>query len=168
MSMQTQAGAEQVASFDSLDRAARAAAHLVELDYDPGDVAIAPQEFEVAVDETLGWQLIEGGKNGALVGIAVVGSAALLLAVGWEALTTSVLPTVGAAAVVGAVIGLVAALARHRRESLTAFGPSAAHLVPRRFGILVRRGADRAGNDLARWWEPTPRPMVGRRSRQRA
>ncbi len=149
---------ETVGSFESLDGAARAVSHLVELQYDPTDVGIAPKGFELIDNDRLLPRAASGLRTGAITGAIVVGASLILRAVGFDELVGTVLPAVGLAAVFGALGGLVVAVVRHRREAAMRFGVRRRELMPTTFDVVVTHQPDRACHDLARWWDPKSRP----------
>ncbi len=152
---------ERVSSFESLDGAARAVNHLVELRYDPSDVAIAPKDFEVVTDGGLSRRLASGLRVGAIIGAIVVGMIAVVRAIGIDALAQRVLPTVALAMVSGALAGLVVAGIRYRYVEAMSLDLRRPELAPTSFDIVVTRQPDRASHDLARWWDPAA-PTVPR------
>ena len=151
---------ERIGSFQSLEGAARAVSHLVELRYDPDDVAIEPKRFEVVARGRLRDRLRRGFGRGALVGALTMSAAAVTTAIGLDRLVRSILPSVAIAAGVGACIGIVAAVVHHRRSSFLADVSSAPQLRPTTFDVVVdRRQTDAARHDLARWWDPAAPPV---------
>jgi hypothetical protein len=157
--------AERIQSFESLDGAARAVSHLVELKYDPASVAIAPRDFEeTRTRRSLPGKMAAGLRTGAIAGAAVIGGVAVVAVTGVSDLVRSVLPAVAVATLVGAFVGVVTALIAYRRESAQTFGVPRSELRPTTFDVVVGREADDARHDLARWWDPAAPPVQLRRT----
>jgi hypothetical protein len=149
---------ERIGSFQSLDGAAQAVSHLVELRYDPEDVAIAPKGFEVVSCHRLRDRLRRAASRAALASAALAGAVATVGAIGVHTLVESTLPIVAAAAALGAAVGIVIAVAQHRRTSW--LGDARPVLRPTTFDVVVDQNGARAGHDLARWWDPAAPPAV--------
>jgi hypothetical protein len=155
---------ERVGSYETLDGAALAVSHLVELEYDPGDVAIAPRDFDVVETSRLRDRVRGSAIRGAVAAGAVIGAAGVVATIGFGELVRFVLPLALVATLVGAGAGIVAALVGHRRASLFVDPNQARGLTPTRFDVVVDRWAGGARHELARWWDPAARP----RERDRA
>jgi hypothetical protein len=153
-----------VASYESIDGAVRAVTHLVELQYDPKDVAISPDDYRVDDRDRLGRRLARGLKRGSLIGALTVGLLWTLSAIGFDALFGTVLPAVAAATVLGALAGVVTAIVQHRRAQTMTWGMSEPRLVPRSFAVVVSDDDEQANHDLARWWDPAASPSHWKRS----
>jgi hypothetical protein len=142
----------------------RAATHLVELDYRPDDVAIAPQDYRVVESDGLGHRMAHNVRAGAVSGGALVAVVWAVRALGVSGLLQSVVPTVLLAAVAGAGIGLVTAVVQHRRARMSWRGSAHGELVPTSFDVIVAQEEQRANHDLAGWWDPAAPPARWRRS----
>jgi hypothetical protein len=152
-------GRERIASFESLDGAARAVSHLVELKYSPEGVAIAPNQFEVVAHARLLDRVRYGLGRGAAIGALTMGTIAVASALGVSRLVGSILPAVVAAAAVGACLGMAAAVVRHRRSSFMEEVSSVPQLRPTTFDVVVDRETEAARHDLASWWDPSAPPV---------
>lgn len=149
---------ELVGSFETLDGAALAVSHLVELQYDPADMAIAPRDFNVVNRDRRRDRTRNAVWRGAAAAAAIIGAGAAIWVLGFDTLVFWILPSMLIAAVVGGAVGAVGAVMEHRYASLFVDADRAPELRPTTFDIVVDRGAARARNELARWWDPAARP----------
>lgn len=149
---------EQIASYNSLDGAVRAVCHLVDLDYPPEEIAIAPKRFHAVDRDRLAPLLRHGLGVGATVAAAVTIVVTLVANLGLATLVDSVLVPTAIAAALGAVGGAAIELFRRHRERVTHWGTPPAELEPTSFDVVVTRDAEVAGHDLARWWDPRAQP----------
>lgn len=155
----TTSGADnEVACYETLAGASRAASRLVELGYDEDEILIAPHGFRVADEHPLRGRLRRGARLGTVCGASALGIMSLISVAGFDAIVTAVVPAIMIGAVVGLAVALPVAAARHRQLRTRAFGRPPEELAPERFGIVVAREAARARHQLARWWNPSAPP----------
>ena len=154
----TAEGRDAVASYATADGAQRAVLELMSLGYDEGDLALAPRDFDAEDTHPLRTRLGTGARSGALVGVCVAGAVEALRRIGLDAILSSVVPRVGAAALVGAAVGVLVAVIVHERAGARMFGTPDRHLVPNRYDVLVDREPEQARLGLARWWDPAAPP----------
>jgi hypothetical protein len=155
---------DPVARYATLDGALRAATHLVELDYEPADVAVSPRDFELVEPDRLRTRVLRGIRQGAALSTVVVVGVWLLSTIGPDALVGTLAPLALAAAVVGAIGGVVAGVVQHRRAKVMTWGIERPELVPHSFDVVVNEDPDQAGHELARWWDPDAPPARWRQS----
>jgi hypothetical protein len=154
---------ERVASFTTLDGATHAVTHLIELDYDPEDLAIAPKAFEF-VDPRSRAARLDAGRNGAAVGACLAGAVTVVSLVGINSTLGTLIPAVLISSVVGGVLAIVVDELRRRYRAARSFDSPRAEARPTRFDVLVGRARDRARHDLGRWCDPAAVPVPTRRS----
>jgi hypothetical protein len=158
----TTVGRDRVGRFQSLDGAARAVNHLVELRYDPADVAIVPKDFEVVEADRLRDRVRRGVGLGAVIGTVVMGGISVVATIGVEQLVRSTLPYIALSATAGACIGIVVGVIRHRLLSAFAIVDVPRELRSTTFDVVVDRESDAARHDLESWWDPAAPPAQRR------
>lgn len=149
-----------VGAYRTLEGAELAAAHLVGCGYDEDDVRIAPRDYEVIDEGGLGAEVARWGRWGILGGAAAMAGAAVVSQVGWTELVEAMAPAALWGALIGGLVGIVAAVIAHRVHAAHTYFTAVADLEPTRFEIVAGRDPDRARNDLARWWNPAA-PSAG-------
>jgi hypothetical protein len=149
---------EPVGAFASLDGAGRATAHLVELGYEPDDVSIGPRDFAPVETPRLGDRIPRAAGHGAIWAGAVVASVAIVATIGLAPVITVVVPATLGAAVLGALIGAVDAIYRHRRSMPLRIPGRPPALRATAFDVRVERSTGEARHDLAQWWDPAAVP----------
>jgi hypothetical protein len=100
-------------------------------------------------------------SRGAAIAAAAGGFVALVRAFSLDALIRAAVLPVVIAAVVGAGVGALSALAQHRRELLDV--GSSEWLRPTAFDVVVDRESAAARHHLAQWWDPAAPPVEGQR-----
>jgi hypothetical protein len=149
---------DRVGTFATLDGAARAVSHLVELDYDPATVAIAPQGYATVEPQRLRDRIGPAVVRSVARTTVAVAAVTIVISLGIDTLVGVVAPAVAIAAAAGAILGLLAAIHAHRRASFLAVPDVAPTLRPTTFDVLVDRAGASARHDLARWWDPLAPP----------
>jgi hypothetical protein len=155
---------EPVASYATFDGALRAATHLVELEYQPADVAISPRDFHVVDHDRLLPRLVRAARRGAVFVASAAAGMWLAWTVGASALAGTLIPLTIAAGIAGALAGAVVGVVQHRRARVVTWGNRRPELEPTAFDVVVGADPARADHDLARWWDPAAPPARWRQS----
>jgi hypothetical protein len=158
------ARAEPVASYATIDGALRAATHLVELQFEPAEVAVSPRAFHVVDRDRLVRRLARGVRRGMVLGVITVAGVWLLWTIGITSLVGTLAPIAIVAAIAGALIGAVVAVVQYRRARVMTWGIRRPELEPTAFDVVVRGDAAEANHELARWWDPASPPARWRPS----
>jgi hypothetical protein len=154
---------DQVATYSTADGAARAVEHLVQLNHDPADVAIAPRDFETVDTDRLRDRAVRGARTCAILSALVlfVVTAGRTMGAG-RLLSAVVVPTVIGvlvASAIGAVVGMIS-----RRFDASRVGRPRHEVRATTFVVVAGRRAGAARHDLARWWNPAAHPAPRRRA----
>ncbi len=149
---------DAVATYTTLEGAARAVAHLISLGYDQRDVGIAPRDFEVIDPHPDRSSLSQWTWVGLIAGAASMAVVAVGREIGAKALFESVVPLIAWGVVIGAAAGFAVGLVslwHHRRAAML---PPPEEIAPTRYEVMVDRDRDRARHRLANWWDPAAPP----------
>jgi hypothetical protein len=146
-------------SFESLDGAERAVAHLADEGIGEDEVAIVPRELRVRPIRPFRSLFRIGVPTGVLTGALLGGVAGATV---WG---TGTVPwwAIGLWVIRGVVIGLVAALLVAlvgARRATGGDGGEDPHLEAGHFDVTAASQPGRARHLLARWWDPAARRYV--------
>jgi hypothetical protein len=164
-SMTLGADRERVACYETLDGAARAASHLVELHHHADAISIRPSDYEVVTCDRARERVVRGLTVGGVVGAVLTTVVVLIDLVGASQLVRSFIPAVAIGAAVGACASALLAAVRHRRASALLVSDCEKSWQATRFDVVVSAEGKpaMARHDLARWWDPDARPAAPRR-----